>query len=106
MIAYIIIGIALIIIFTTIAAAIRERSIRQFKRFRQDRYIIRSLTQISFDRAVKIVSEIVERTGEYIEIVHDGEVIVIAYFDICEDGEYRPIFWYNKKVLDENGIKH
>lgn len=68
------------------------------------RYIITRLTQQNFIKAVNIVMDLVQTEGADIEVIYDNQVIFNGYIDIDENGNNRPHFYYNKKVLDANGI--
>ena len=68
------------------------------------RYIITRLTQQNFIKAVNIVMDLVQTEGADIEVIYDNQVIFNCYIDIDENGNNRPHFYYNKKVLDANGI--
>ena len=68
------------------------------------RFIITRLTQQNFIKAVNIVMDLVQTEGADIEVIYDNQVIFNGYIDIDENGNNRPHFYYNKKVLDANGI--
>ena len=68
------------------------------------RYIITRLTQQNFTKAVNIVMDLVQTEGADIEVIYGNQVIFNGYIDIDENGNSRPHFYYNKKVLDANGI--
>lgn len=48
--------------------------------------------------------DLVQTEGADIEVIYDNQVIFNGYIDIDENGNNRPHFYYNKKVLDANGI--
>lgn len=111
MITYIIIGIvlvALILIAIAITRAykIRERSIRYFHRRYVSTYILNRLTQQTFTKAVNIIMDLVNSDGADIEVIYKDEVIFNGYIDRDDNGNDAPHFWYNKRVLDANGIKY
>lgn len=94
------------IFFIVWAMRSRRKSVRQFNVRHRSIYTIRQLTQQSFDKAVRIVSDIVKADGADIEVMYNGKIIFNGYIDICEDGKHRPHFWYNKDFLDKYGIKY
>lgn len=94
------------IFFIVWAMRSRRKNVRQFNARHSSIYTIGQLTQQSFDKAVRIVSDIVKADGADIEVMYNGKIIFNGYIDICEDGKRRPHFWYNKNLLDEYGIKY
>lgn len=70
------------------------------------RYIITRLTQQNFTKAVNIVMDLVQTDGADIEVIYNNQVIFNGYMDRDDRGIDRPHFFYNKKVLDENGIRY
>lgn len=94
------------IFFIVWAMRSRRKNVRQFNARHSSIYTIGHLTQQSFDKAVRIVSDIVKADGADIEVMYNGKIIFNGYIDICEDGKHRPHFWYNKNLLDEYGIKY
>lgn len=107
---YIITGLVLAVAITAVAAAracrIRERRNRAAARRHVSTYIIKNLTQPTFTKAVNIVTDLVRRDGADIEVVYKDEVLFNGYTDRDGYGNGTPRFWYNKKVLDANGIKY
>ena len=107
---FVIISIVVALALLAIAAAkiyqIRERSIREFNRRHVSTYIIKRLTQQAFTKAVNIVMDLVKRDGADIEVIYNDEVIFNGYIDRDDYGNDTPHFWYNKRILDANGIKY
>ena len=97
---------ASILIACYFAGKAREKSIREFRRRHVSTYVIKNLNQHTFTKAVNIVQDLVARDGADIEVIYNDEVIFNGY--VGYDGELHgtPHFWYNKKVLDENGIEY
>ena len=106
------IAISIVVVLAIVAAVaakayqIRERSIREFNRRHVSTYIINRLTQQTFTKAVNIVMDLVKRDGADIEVIYNDEVIFNGYIDRNDYGNDTPLFWYNKRVLDANGIKY
>mgnify|MGYP006870182073 CR=1 FL=1 len=84
----------------------RERSISQFNRQHTSRYILNRLNHQTFTKAVNIVMDLVNSDGTDIEVIYKDEVIFNGYIDRDDYGNDTPHFWYNKRVLDANGIKY
>ena len=107
---YIIISIVAVLALAIAVAAkayqIRERSIREFNRRHVSTYVINRLTQRTFTKAVNIVMDLVNSDGADIEVIYKDEVIFNGYIDRDDYGNDAPHFWYNKRVLDANGIKY
>lgn len=107
---YTIIGIIVVLALLAIVAAkayqIREHHIRDFRCRHVGTYIIKRLTQQTFTKAVNIIMDLVEHDGADIEVIYNDEVIFNGYIDRDDYGNDTPHFWYNKKVLDANGIKY
>ena len=96
--------VAAVIAMAIYATKVRNKSIRQFNRRYTSHYVIKHLTQQNFTKAVNIVMDLVQTEGADIEVIYDNQVIFNGYIDIDENGNNRPHFYYNKKVLDANGI--
>lgn len=70
------------------------------------RYIITRLSQQNFTKAVNVVMDLVQTEGADIEVIYENQVIFNGYIDRDDNGNDRPHFWYNKEVLDANGIRY
>lgn len=96
-----------VIILAFYATRIRKKSIRDFNRRYTSRYVIKHLTQQTFNKAVNIVMDLVKSDGADIEVTYKDQVIFNGYMDIeAETGKDTPHFWYNKEVLDRYGIDY
>lgn len=96
-----------VIILAFYATRIRKKSIRDFNRRYTSHYVIKHLTQQTFNKAVNIVMDLVKSDGADIEVTYKDQVIFIGYIDIeAETGKDTPHFWYNKEVLDRYGIDY
>ena len=84
----------------------RRRSVREFNRRHASTYRLNRLNQQNFTRAVNIVMDLVQTDGADIEVIYNNQVIFNGYMDRDDRGIDRPHFFYNKKVLDENGIRY
>ena len=107
---FVIISIVVALALLTIAAAkiykIRKSSVSDFRRRHVSTYVINRLTQRTFTKAVNIVMDLVNSDGADIEVIYKGEVIFNGYIDRDDYGNDAPHFWYNKRVLDANGIEY
>ena len=96
-----------VIILAFYATRIRKKSIRDFNRRYTSHYVIKHLTQQTFNKAVNIVMDLVKSDGADIEVTYKDQVIFNGYIDIeAETGKDTPHFWYNKEVLDRYGIDY
>lgn len=96
-----------VIILAFYAIRIRKKSIRDFNRRYTSHYVIKHLTQQTFNKAVNIVMDLVKSDGADIEVTYKDQVIFNGYVDIeAETGKDTPHFWYNKEVLDRYGIDY
>lgn len=96
-----------VIILAFYATRIRKKSIRDFNRRYTSHYVIKHLTQQTFNKAVNIVMDLVKSDGADIEVTYKDQVIFNGYMDIeAETGKDTPHFWYNKEVLDRYGIDY
>lgn len=96
-----------VIILAFYATRIRKKSIRDFNRRYTSHYVIKHLTQQTFNKAVNIVMDLVKSDGADIEVTYKDQVIFNGYVDIeAETGKDTPHFWYNKEVLDRYGIDY
>jgi hypothetical protein len=50
--------------------------------------------------------DLVQTEGADIEVIYENQVIFNGYIDRDDNGNDRPHFWYNKEVLDANGIRY
>ncbi len=83
----------------------RQKSVRQFNHRYGSTYRLNRLTQQTFTKAVNIVMDLVKTEGADIEVIYDNQIIFSGYVDIdAETGRDIPHFWYNKRVLNDNGI--
>lgn len=99
--------ISAVIILAFYATRIRKKSIRDFNRRYTSHYVIKHLTQQTFNKAVNIVMDLVKSDGADIEVTYKDQVIFNGYIDIeAETGKDTPHFWYNKEVLDRYGIDY